>query len=98
LNGVANTTLPKNNGRGQNQTTTALAPREPVRPQSLTASQQTLITGTPGALNSLTNLAVTSGVVVAGPNASSQVTSLIASGRNPKLNALAQKVVTEIKK
>ena len=98
LNGVANTTFPKNNGRGQNQTTTALAPKEAVRPQSLTASQQTLVTGTPGALNSLTTLAVTSGVVTAGANAASQVQALMTSGRNPKLNALAQKVVAEIKK
>lgn len=98
LNGVANTAFPKSGGRGQTQTTNALAPNETVKPQSLTASQQTLVTGTPGALNSLTTLATTAGVVAPGANASSQVEALMASGRNPKLNALAQKVVLEIKK
>lgn len=98
LNGVANTAFPKSGGNGQTQTTNALAPKEAVKPQSLTASQQTLVTGTPGALNSLTALATTAGVVAPGANASAQVQDLMASGRNPKLNALAQKVVAEIKK
>jgi hypothetical protein len=97
LSGVANINFPKQAGRGQNQTTTALAPRESVGPQSLTANQQNLVNNTPGALNSLVTLATTAGVVAAGANAQSQVQSLIASGRNPKLNALAQKVVSEIK-
>ena len=96
LSGVANTAFPKSGGRGQTQTTNALAPRETVGPQSLTASQQNLVNNTPGALNSLVTLATTAGVVAAGTNAQSQVQSLIASGRNPKLNALAQKVVSEI--
>ncbi len=97
LSGVANTAFPKSGGRGQNQTTTALAPRENVAPQSLTASQQNLVNSTPGALNSLVALATTSGVVPAGPNAQSQVQTLMSSGRNLKLNALAQKVVSGIK-
>ncbi len=97
LSGISNTSFPKSNGNGQNQTTTALAPKENVRPQSLTASQQTLVNTTPGALNSLVTLATAAGVVSAGANAQSQVQSLMASGRNPKLNALAQKVVSEVK-
>lgn len=97
LSGVANTVFPKTGGRGQNQTTNALAPRESVGPQSLTATQQNLVINTPGALNSLVTLATTAGVVAAGANAQSQIQNLMASGRNPKLNALAQKVVSEIK-
>lgn len=97
LSGVANTTFPKQSGRGQNQTTNALAPKEAVGPQSLTATQQNLVNNTPGALNSLVALATTAGVVPAGPNAQSQIQTLMASGRNLKLNALAQKVVSELK-
>lgn len=97
LGGVANINFPKQAGRGQNQTTTALAPKENVGPQSLTATQQNLVNNTPGALNSLVTLATTAGVVAPGANAQSQVQALMASGRNPKLNALAQKVVTELK-
>ena len=97
VSGVANINFPKQGGRGQNQTTNALAPRETVGPQSLTASQQNLVNNTPGALNSLVTLATTAGVVAPGANAQSQIQSLMSSGRNPKLNALAQKVVSEIK-
>lgn len=97
LSGVANINFPKQAGRGQNQTTNALAPKESVGPQSLTASQQNVVNTTPGALNSLVTLATAAGVVAAGTNAQSQVQNLMASGRNPKLNALAQKVVAEIK-
>ena len=97
LSGVANTVFPKSSGRGQTQTTNALAPRETVGPQSLTGTQQNLVNNTPGALNSLVTLATTAGVVAPGTNAQSQVQALMASGRNPKLNALAQKVVSEIK-
>lgn len=97
IRGVQNINFPKNNGRGQGQTTSAIAPKENVGPQSLTASQQNIVNTTPGALNSLVTLATTAGVVPAGANAQSQVQVLMASGRNPKLNALAQKVVAEIK-
>lgn len=97
VSGVANTLFPKSGGTGQTQTTTALAPRESVRPSSLSAAQQTVINGTPGALDSLVAQSVKAGVVAAGPTAQSQVQSLMASGRNLKLNALAQKVVEGVK-
>jgi len=97
VSGVANVAFPKEAGRGQNQTTTALAPKESVRPQSLTASEQSLINDNPAALSTLISKATTAGVVAAGPNAESQVKALMASGRNLKLNAMAQKVVADIK-
>lgn len=97
LSGVSNTLFPKNKGNGQNQTTTALAPRESAGRGSLTARDQALITGTAGALTSLTNLAVNSGVVVAGPSAESQVQELLNAGRNIKLNNLANKIVQDLK-
>jgi hypothetical protein len=97
LSGVANTVFPKSQGNGQNQATTALAPREAVGTGSLTANDQTLITNTPDALSSLTSLATNAGVVAPGPNAQQQVQDLMAGGRNIKLNSLANKVVQEIK-
>jgi hypothetical protein len=97
VSGVANVAFPKEAGRGQNQTTNALAPKESVRPQSLTASQQSVINDNPEALNTLVTKATTSGVVAPGPNAESQVKALMASGRNLKLNSLAQKVVADVK-
>jgi hypothetical protein len=97
VSGVANVAFPKEAGRGQNQTTSALAPKESVRPQSLTASEQSAINDNPVALSTLVSKATTAGVVPAGPNAESQVKSLMASGRNLKLNSLAQKVVADVK-
>jgi hypothetical protein len=49
------------------------------------------------ALSTLISKATTAGVVPPGPNAESQVKSLMASGRNLKLNSLAQKVVADVK-
>jgi hypothetical protein len=97
VSGVANVAFPKEAGRGQNQTTTALAPKESVKPQSLTASEQSIINDNPVALSTLVSKATTAGVVPPGPNAESQVKSLMASGRNLKLNSLAQKVVADVK-
>lgn len=97
LSGVANTVFPKTNGNGQNQTTTALAPVERATPQTLSASDQKLISDTPGALSSLTNLAVAAGVVAPGTNAQAATQALMSSGRNTKFNGLANKVVSNIK-
>lgn len=97
VSGVANVAFPKEAGRGQNQTTSALAPKESVGPQSLTASEQSIINDNPVALSTLVSKATTAGVVPPGPNAESQVKSLMASGRNLKLNSLAQKVVADVK-
>jgi len=97
VSGVANVAFPKEAGTGQNQTTNALAPKESVRPQSLTASDQSAINDNPVALSTLVSKATTAGVVAPGPNAESQVKALMASGRNLKLNSLAQKVVADLK-
>jgi hypothetical protein len=97
LGGVANVLFPKEAGRGQNRTTAAVAPKESVSSQSLSASQQTLINNNPAALSSLVSIATIVGVVAPGPNAPSQIQSLMASGRNLQLNALAQKVVADVK-
>jgi hypothetical protein len=97
LSGVANTVFPKSQGNGQSQAVQGLAPREPVGNGSLTAKDQSVITSTPGALTSLTTLATSAGVVAPGPNAENQVKSLMAEGRNIKLNGLANKVLQEAK-
>lgn len=97
LGGVSNTVFPKEQGRGQSQAVQGLAPREPVGTGSLTASDQDIINSTPGALSSLTTLATSAGVVAPGPNAESQVQSLMSDGRNIKLNGLANKVLQDAK-
>jgi len=96
VSGVANTVFPKKSGNGQNQTTTALGPRETAKQNS--SSQRTdFFDKDPAAANTLTDLAIKSGVVVAGSNALSQVKSLLDSGRNIKLNGLADKVMSTAK-
>jgi hypothetical protein len=97
VSGVANIAFPKKNGNGQNQTTQALGPPGQAPSNALSTQNQTLISNTPGALNSLTNLAISSGIIAPGPNAQSQAQNLISSGRNIKFNGLANKVVSEIK-
>lgn len=97
VSGVANILFPKTSGSGQTQTTNALGPRQTTAPATLTSSQQSVITNTPGALSSLTNLAVSSGVVSPGPTAEAQVLNLVQSGRNIKLNSLASKIASDIK-
>lgn len=97
VSGVANTVFPKNSGTGQTQTTTALAPTQNIKSSPLTAAEKNSITSNPAALSSLTNLAVTSGVVAPGTTAQSQIQGLLDSGRNVKLNNLAKKVANEIK-
>jgi hypothetical protein len=97
FSGVGDNEFAKKNGRGQKQTTNALAPKELGNVNSLTGEQQALIRNTPGAVDSLVRLSTKAGVAPAGPAATSLVLSLLASGRNGKVNALAQKVYTGIK-
>jgi hypothetical protein len=92
------TEFTKSNGRGgPSQTTNALAPREQGNTNSLSSSQQLVIRNTPGALNSLVRLSVNSGAVPAGQSATPLVENFLASGRNAKINALAQKVLSGIR-
>lgn len=97
VSGVANIAFPKSGGNGQTQVTNALAPKERVTASAPSSTDLNLLLNTPGALSSLTNLATSAGVVSSGTTAQSQVESLLSSGRNIKLNALANKVVSEIK-
>ena len=97
VSGVANTVFPKNSGTGQTQTTTALAPTQNIKSSPMTAAEKNSITSNAAALSSLTNLAISSGVVAPGATAQSQVQSLLDSGRNVKLNNLAKKVANELK-
>jgi hypothetical protein len=90
------TEFTKRNGRGQNQTTNALGPKELGNTSSLTASQQAKIRNTPGALDSLVRLSTKAGIAPAGPAAKSIVDNFLSNGRNAKVNALAQKVYAEI--
>lgn len=96
FSGVGDNEFAKKNGRGQTQTTNALAPRELGNTNSLTGDQQALIRNTPGALDSLVRLSTKAGVAPAGPAATSLVLTLLSNGRNGKVNALAQKVYTGI--
>lgn len=97
VSGVANTTFPKSGGRGQTQTTNALAPREAPKKNEPSAKDKDLIRNTSGGLDSLTNLAVAKGAVAPGTNARAQTEALLESGRNPIVNGLAQKVADQVK-
>jgi hypothetical protein len=97
LGGLSNTSFPKNPSANRNQNTQGTAPAERATASSLTQASQDKISNTPGALDSVVNLAVSTGAVAAGANAKSQVQGFLASGRNPKINSLANKVLTELK-
>jgi hypothetical protein len=97
VSGVANTSFPKSGGNGQTQTTNALAPRETSRSSEPSNQDKSLIKNTSGALDSLTNLAISKGAVAPGPNARSQTEALLDSGRNPLINGLADKVAQQVK-
>jgi len=97
VSGVANTAFPKSGGTGQTQTTNALAPRETAVKNEPNNQDKSLIKSTAGALDSLTNLAVSKGAVPPGPNARAQTQELLDSGRNTVVNGLAQKVADQVK-
>ena len=93
VSGVANVLFPKSNGNGQGQKTPATAPVSNVQ-QKTPAQRSNAFAKNPAALASLTNLAITSGVVSSGANAKQQVSDLIGSGNSAKLNGLADKIIS----
>lgn len=97
LGGLTNTSFPKNSASAQNRNVQATPPAERATASSLTQASQDKINNTPGALDSVVNLAISTGAVAAGANAKSQVQGFLSSGRNPKINSLANKVLTELK-
>jgi hypothetical protein len=93
VSGVANVLFPKRTGNGQNQKTPAAAPVSTVQ-QKTPAQRAAAFTKNPAALASLTNLAVSSGVVPSGAAAKQQVADLISAGNSTKLNGLADKIIS----
>lgn len=93
VSGVANVLFPKQTGNGQTTATPATAPKETAKTN--TPDQRVAaLANNPGAKTALVDLAVKSGVVAPGANAAAAVDSLINSGRNVKLNGLADKVIS----
>jgi hypothetical protein len=93
VSGVANVLFPKQAGTGQTSTTPATAPKETAKTNT-PDQRQSALAKNPAAKTALVDLAIKSGVVPAGTNASTQVDSLINSGRNTKLNGLADKIIS----
>ena len=94
VSGVANIAFPKTGGNGQTQTTTATAPKETAK-QNTPAQRKAVFDNDPAAKQALVNLAIKSGVVAPGANAAAAVDGFIDSGRNIKLNSLADKVIDQ---
>jgi len=90
--GVANTLFPKSGGNGQNQPTPATAPTSNVK-QNTPSQRQAALASNPALKQSLTDLAIKSGVVPPGAGAAAAVDGLVDSGRNIKLNGLADKLI-----
>lgn len=95
--GALNTIFPKSNGNGQNNVTRGTAPAESINRNPLSTQNQTLITSTPGAVDSLSRLAVNSGIVAPGTNAAAETRTLLASGDNRNFNNIANKVANKLK-
>jgi hypothetical protein len=93
VSGVANVLFPKQTGRGQTTPTVASPPRETAKTNT-TDQRQSALAKNPGARTALIDLAIKSGVVAPGANAAAAVDSLVSSGRNAKLNGLADKVIS----
>lgn len=93
VSGVANVLFPKQTGRGQTAGTPAVAPKETAKTNT-PDQRAAALSKNPGAKTALVDLAVKSGVVPAGANAAAAVDSLVNSGRNVKLNGLADKVIS----
>lgn len=93
VSGVANVFFPKKSGAGQQRVTQAQAPRETAK-KNTPDQRKTALSNNPAAKTALVNLAIKSGVVSPGANASAAVDSLIDSGRNNKLNDLADKIIS----
>lgn len=93
VSGVANVLFPKQAGTGQNIRTPATAPKETAKTNT-PDQRSAALANNPAAKTALVDLAVKSGVVAPGTNASAQVDNLINSGRNTKLNGLADKIIS----
>jgi len=93
VSGVANVLFPKQTGNGQTRATVASPPKETSKTNT-TDQRQAALAKNPGAKTALVDLAVKSGVVAPGANAAAAVDSLVSSGRNAKLNGLADKVIS----
>lgn len=93
VSGVANTFFPKKSGNGQTQTTNALAPKETAK-KNTPDQRKAALANNPAAKAALLDLAIKSGVVPAGAGAGAAVDSLVDSGRNNKLNDLADKIIS----
>jgi hypothetical protein len=92
VSGVANTFFPKKSGTAQ-QVTRAAAPVEKSK-KNTPDQRKTALGSNPAAKAALTDLAIKSGVVPAGAGAAAAVDNLVNSGRNNKLNDLADKVIS----
>jgi len=93
VSGVANTFFPKKSGTGQNQTTVATPPRSAVKTNT-PDQRKTLLASNPAAKSALVDLAIKSGAVAPGAGAAAAVDSFIDSGRNNKINDLADKIIS----
>ena len=93
VSGVANVLFPKQTGNGQTRATVASPPKETAKTNT-SDQRQAALAKNPGAKTALVDLAVKSGVVAPGANAAAAVDSLVSSGRNAKLNGLADKVIS----
>jgi len=93
VSGVANVFFPKSAGNGQARTTTASAPRETAK-KNTPDQRKTALTNNPAAKTALVDLAIKSGVVPPGAGAAAAVDRLVDSGRNNKLNDLADKIIS----
>ncbi len=93
VSGVANVLFPKQTGTGQTTATPATAPKETAKTNT-PDQRAAALANNPGAKTALVDLAVKSGVVAPGANAAAAVDSLVNSGRNVKLNGLADKVIS----
>lgn len=93
VSGVANVLFPKKPSSSNNAPTVASAPRETSKTNT-PDQRTTAFANNPAAKTALIDLAIKSGVVPAGTNASAQVDSLLNSGRNVKLNGLADKILS----
>jgi hypothetical protein len=68
-------------------------PRETSKTNT-TDQRQKALANNPAAKSALVDLAIKSGVVPPGANAAAAVDGLVSSGRNNKLNSLADKVIS----
>jgi hypothetical protein len=70
-----------------------LAPRETAK-KNTPDQRKNALANNPAAKSALTDLAIKSGVVPAGPGAQTAIDNLVDSGRNNKLNDLADKIIS----